>query len=243
MSEGERCEIASEDVTKALWRKYRKTAEYKSGRHYSISSIHPLVRTGEEKGLNDVILNFAKELEHTPNIREQLALRQENDWIDSWKTMHRTLFGYVYRKCGELRPRGYDVRFGAPGDEELHHIPLGGAEVYNELYALARRLCGSINCVEITNIDEVCRFLAEFHYGFIRIHPFFDGNGRIARVVTDQLAVSLGYVPIIAGFPRNNADKKRVYHEAIHDCAHDSTCRVLSNWIKIQLQDKMSQIT
>lgn len=72
---------------------------------------------------------------------------------------------------------------------------------------------------------------------------FFDGNGRIARVVTDQLAVSLGYVPIIAGFPRNNTDKKHVYHEAIHDCAHDSTCRVLSNWIKIQLQDKMSQIT
>ena len=243
MTEAERCEIAAEDVTKTLWRKYRKTPEYKSGRHYSISSVHPLVRAGEERGLNDVILAFAKELEHSPDIRQELAMRQENDWINNWKNMHHTLFGYVYRKCGELRPKGHDVRFGAPGDEDLHHIPLGGAEVYNELYALAQGLCGSVNYVKVTNIDEVCRFLANFHYNFIRIHPFFDGNGRIARVITDQLSVALGYVPIIAGFPRNNAEKKRIYHQAIHDCANDSTRQALADWIKIQLQDKLAQIT
>ncbi len=242
MSNSERAEIPESALTKALWRKYRHTPEYRSGRRYSISSVHPLIRTAEEQGLNDVILDFARELETSPNIRFDLSHRRESDWIDSWKAMHRTLFSRIYRECGELRPRGHDVRFGAPGDEDLYHIPRGGAEVYNELFALARTLCDRLEYIPIDNINEVCRFLAQFHYGFIRIHPFFDGNGRIARVVTDQLSVALGYVPIIAGFPRNNAEKKRIYHTAIHDCINDTACENLTLWIRTQLEEKLAEI-
>lgn len=242
MSQPERYELAESDVAKSLWRKYRKTPEYKSGRRFSINSVHPLVREAEERGLNDVILSFVRELERPIDIRISLAGRSESDWLDDWRQMHSTLFRHVYRKNGEFRPRGHDVRFGAPGDEELHRIPCGGAEVYNELYGLARYLHDSIEFVQVGDIDEVCRFLAHFHYNFIRIHPFFDGNGRIARVVTDQLSVALGYVPIIAGFPRNNAEKKRIYHAAIHASATDSAYSTLTEWIKVQLQDKLSQI-
>ncbi len=242
MASSERYEIALEDIAKPLWRKYRKSAEYKSGRRYSINSTHALVRSAEEQGLNNVILKFAHQLEASEDIRRDFIQRRESDWIDDWKTMHRTLFGLVYRECGCLRPRGYDVRFGDPGDEELHHIPCGGAEVYNELFALARTLVNRLEFIKVSDLDEVCRFLAQFHYSFIRIHPFFDGNGRIARVVTDQLSVALGYIPIIAGFPRNNADKKRIYHAAIHDCADDSACIALTNWIKTQLEEKLHEI-
>ena len=241
MSE-ERTEIAEEDAARSLWRKYRKTSEYRSGRRYSISSIHPPVRNAEEQGLNTIILDFAKELEQPVEIRTRLASRNESDWINSWKQMHAKLFRQVYRQSGELRTRGHDVRFGAPGDEDLHHIPRGGAEVYNELYTLAHDLTNSVPYVMATNIDEACRFLARFHYNFIRIHPFFDGNGRIARVVTDQLSVSLGYIPIIAGFPRHNAEKKQIYHAAIHDCAIDSSYTALTEWIKFQLQQKLAEI-
>lgn len=238
----ERSEIAQEDVAKSLWRKYRRTAEYKSGRRFSISSVHPLVREAEEHGLSDVILQFARELEHPVDIRIALSLRKENDWIEDWKHMHSMLFRYVYQKSGELRPLGHDVRFGDPGDEDLHHVPCGGAEVYNELYALARSLRDQTEFVDVSNIDEVCRFLAHFHYGFIRIHPFFDGNGRIARVVTDQLSVSLGYIPIIAGFPRSNSQKKSAYHAAITSCIGDYACDSLTNWIKLQLTEKLTEI-
>lgn len=238
----ERCELAEEDVVKSLWRKYRKTPEYKSGRRYSISSVHPLVREAEEQGLSEVILDFAKELERHVDIRISLSHRQESDWLDNWKNMHTMLFRHVYRNTGNFRPKGHDVRFGNPGDEDLHHIPLGGAEVYNELYGLARSLKDSIEYIKDDNIDEVCRFLANFHYSFIRIHPFFDGNGRIARVVTDQLSVALGYVPIIAGFPRNNVEKKNVYHAAIRASATDSSHSELTAWIKTQLEDKLANI-
>ncbi|MCU0326841.1 MAG: Fic family protein [Spirosomaceae bacterium] len=38
---------------------------------------------------------------------------------------------------------------------------------------------------------------AEFHYKFIRIHPFDDGNGRIARILMNFILMQFGYPPVI----------------------------------------------
>lgn len=238
----ERYEIPRENAAKSLWKAYRRTPEYKSGRIYSINSVHPLVRQAEERGLSDIILDFISQLEKSDNTRQRLISRNESDWIQDWRKMHTLLLRRVYRQTGNLRPQGHDVRFGSPGDEDLHRIPHGGAEVYNELFTLARSIKDRLAYIDIHQVDEVCRFLAQFHYGFIRIHPFFDGNGRIARVVTDQLSVSLGYIPIIAGFPRSNTQKKAAYHAAITGCANDYACSTLTDWIKHQLTEKLAEI-
>lgn len=38
---------------------------------------------------------------------------------------------------------------------------------------------------------------AEFHYRFIRIHPFDDGNGRIARILMNFILMQFNYPPVI----------------------------------------------
>lgn len=38
---------------------------------------------------------------------------------------------------------------------------------------------------------------AEFHYRFIRIHPFDDGNGRVARILMNFILMKFGYPPVI----------------------------------------------
>ncbi len=38
---------------------------------------------------------------------------------------------------------------------------------------------------------------AEFHYRFIRIHPFDDGNGRTARILMNFVLLRSGYPPVV----------------------------------------------
>lgn len=38
---------------------------------------------------------------------------------------------------------------------------------------------------------------AEFHYKYIRIHPFDDGNGRTARILMNFILMQFGYPPVI----------------------------------------------
>jgi Fic family protein len=38
---------------------------------------------------------------------------------------------------------------------------------------------------------------ADFHYKFIRIHPFDDGNGRVARILMNFILMQNGYPPVI----------------------------------------------
>ena len=46
------------------------------------------------------------------------------------------------------------------------------------------------------NVDPVL-LAAEFHYKFIRIHPFDDGNGRTARILMNFILMQYGHPPVI----------------------------------------------
>jgi Fic family protein len=47
------------------------------------------------------------------------------------------------------------------------------------------------------NDVEPILLAAEFHYRFIRIHPFDDGNGRTARLIMNFILMRFGYPPVI----------------------------------------------
>jgi cell filamentation protein len=44
--------------------------------------------------------------------------------------------------------------------------------------------------------EKLVAFLAESHVEFILIHPFREGNGRIARLLLDVMACTAGYAPL-----------------------------------------------
>lgn len=54
---------------------------------------------------------------------------------------------------------------------------------------------------------DILYLSALFHHRFVWIHPFFDGNGRVARLVMNLLLMSKGYPPAII----LKQDRKKYY--------------------------------
>jgi len=45
--------------------------------------------------------------------------------------------------------------------------------------------------------EEVLKKISRDHYEFESIHPFFDGNGRVGRIIMNTQLLSQGYPPAI----------------------------------------------
>jgi fido (protein-threonine AMPylation protein) len=60
--------------------------------------------------------------------------------------------------------------------------------------------------------------LARFHHGLLSIHPFFDGNGRVARAIIDQAAHELLRIRISPEF----RDDRESYYQALEQADREN---------------------
>jgi len=67
------------------------------------------------------------------------------------------------------------------------------------------------------NENEILSLFARFHHKFLQIHPFSDGNGRIARLLLNLLFIKYGYLPI--KFGKNEIID---YYIALIDCDNNN---------------------
>jgi len=52
----------------------------------------------------------------------------------------------------------------------------------------------------------------KFHIDYLTIHPFYDGNGRTARILSNLILISYGYPPLYI-----NENEKQAYHSYLTD--------------------------
>lgn len=216
--------LSEDDVVPPLWFAYRKTSEYRSGLVKAIPAHHPLVERQERNGLMAIYSSFIEKLNSTKNAKFELKNRTIGEWLEEWKNMHKLLFRHILKDCGGWRKT--EVRFGTPGDEDLYHIP-SSRKIPQEINTLGNMICELISKEYLSNQDKYT-VLAKIHYQFIRIHPFADGNGRIARAITDQLSIFFGLPTAMAGYPRHDEGTRKHYHEAIRFCVEDPNCSRLA---------------
>ncbi len=98
---------------------------------------------------------------------------------------HAALFPSGYSgmhkiEVGRYRSGEMQIVSGAMGKEKVHYDAVPAERVKNEM----NHFLNWFN--EETKIDQVMK-AAIAHFWFIIIHPFDDGNGRIARAITDLL--------------------------------------------------------
>ena len=121
------------------------------------------------------------------------------------RTLHQTLLreDYTVYRNGQYKTRPnsvitrYGDRFEYASPEETPSLMADLVDWYNKAEQE-----GKLSPVELA---------ALFHYRYIRIHPFEDGNGRIARLMVNFILTRHDYPMIVV-----RSRKKSEYLEALH---------------------------
>lgn len=72
------------------------------------------------------------------------------------------------------------------------------SEVKDEMHELINWLSKVSENTDASDIKRHPVYIAfELHLRFVSIHPFYDGNGRTARILMNLILISFGYPPVI----------------------------------------------
>jgi len=102
--------------------------------------------------------------------------------------LHRLVLGNAPSSARVGILRNTNVWIGAPGSNattaKFTPVPAANVKEYIEGLLASWR----VGYLALVEADERTRFteIASFHHKFLEIHPFLDGNGRIARVILRQ---------------------------------------------------------
>lgn len=132
--------------------------------------------------------------------------------VEFIRELHRRMFGDTWKWAGRFRRTAKNV--GVPA-----------ARIAEQLKDLLDDTSGWIEHGTYAT-DEIA---ARFHHRLIAIHPFPNGNGRHARMITDTLLVSLGAAPFTWGFRIGDeaSDVRASYLRALRDADGQDYARLL----------------
>jgi len=113
--------------------------------------------------------------------------------IDLLCYIHRSMLDNETRaeQSGILRSVG--VWIGAPGStpEHARYIPPKPEELPELVNALLQAWRDDYESTAASDQPEKLKRIVSFHHEFLKIHPFLDGNGRLARLIMEQQAREL----------------------------------------------------
>ncbi len=136
--------------------------------------------------------NFIRILNQTIQVEDFRKLTQDG------KSSFEIHVGiYKTRPNSVITSTGEEFHYASP--EETPVLMKELVEWYNK-----EEKQGELNPIELASI---------FHYRYIRIHPFEDGNGRIARLIVNFILHRHGYPMIVVPI-----DDKTRYLQLLHQC-------------------------
>jgi len=94
-----------------------------------------------------------------------------------------------------------------PGQYRTENVRITGVKIkppsYLKIVKLMDEYIQNIEKLKLQTIKKA----AFIHHEFVKIHPFIDGNGRVARLLTNCYLIKNGYPPIVI----QKEDRKKYY--------------------------------
>lgn len=184
---------------------------------------------------NKLVLGDRKEIQEVKNANELYEHIIEYDWkseLDFLKA-HTLMMKYFdddngyYRNHGEGVKRGNEVIYSAP--ESI----------------LVPSLMKSLFQFMIDNENEIHPLILSciFHYYFVYIHPFSDGNGRMARfwvsLILTKWNQKFEYIPIEEEIYLN----QQKYYDSIAQCHVNGNVNAFIDFMLMCINSSLEQIT
>lgn len=138
------------------------------------------------------------------------------------KGLHYIAFGKVHPWAGKFRELGQEVQAGKL-------ICTDSKDIVKELSTLRREMLGNPLTGSRKYLSEVLSF---YHASFLEIHPFLDGNGRLARVILDHQCKKLLGHPLTLKFSRAE------YVEALERAQQEGDLKLLAKIIGTREHDR-----
>lgn len=146
----------------------------------------------EEQSMNldlkiayETAIEFAKQ--HKPITIDLLvslsALVMKNTGKD-----YKTILGDFSSSRGELRLLNVTAGVGGRSYMNYSKVPAKLAEFCNQLNAIRTK-------ATTMSVDELYQMTFDAHFNLVTIHPWADGNGRMARLIMNMLQFEFGLIP------------------------------------------------
>ncbi|MDR2908078.1 MAG: Fic family protein [Bacteroidales bacterium] len=173
--------------------------------------------------------NFIRELNQTILVRDFYKTSRDGDY------RYKINVGvYKTRPNSVITPTGESFDYASP--EETPSLMSDLVEWYR-----SEEQKGKLKVEELA---------AMFHYRYIRIHPFEDGNGRIARLLVNYILLRNDYPMLVI-----RTDDRQNYLKALHQCdqitgaipydgahATPEQTKPLVDYISMALENKLTKL-
>ena len=116
----------------------------------------------------------------------------KNDKIGKWKTERNYIFNYKNERFDFVQPAEVPPRL----DDLLN-------KTNADIDAIVQNKKGAPHPIDVA---------LRFHLDYVIIHPFYDGNGRTARILTNLLLISFGFPPFWV-----KTNERNIYNQYIGD--------------------------
>lgn len=146
----------------------------------------------------------SRELLRTTEALIHLYDRDHRFTAEDLRTMHRQWLGHIYEWAGNYR--NVNLAKGGFTFAAAHLVPKLMDQFEKQFLAVYTP------CI-MSRTNETIHAISAVHVEFLLIHPFREGNGRLARLVASLMALQAGY-PIL-DFGMLKGKRKQDYFIAI----------------------------
>jgi Fic family protein len=159
---------------------------------------------------HEEVVGHAKAIDLVYDFMRSGADLNENDLFDLHKAVQTERIIDVYRPVGAWKVEPNSTVIISGDDQIIFEFasPKDVPELMQSWLALFQNTCKE----KALNEEEALTAYVWLHVSFVRIHPFWDGNGRMARLIANVPIIRAGYPPII--IPK---ERRQEYIEALSE--------------------------